>query len=147
MENLKIINNQINSGSYCLEYPKNINIKKLISNINLKLKRRIKVRFMSNKILKPQKSFFKMLPNWKPTIKVDEKIDLQMPEEIANADWLPIEKMKHFTFTNAAKNICQLLHKEAKVKSGKIDISKMPIGDLFRDSGFAVQDYKLMGGD
>ena len=69
-----IINNQINSGSYCLKYPKNINIKKLISNINLKSKRRIKVRFMSNKILKPQKSFFKILPNWKPTIKINEKI-------------------------------------------------------------------------
>ena len=70
-----------------------------------------------------------------------------MPEEIAKCEWIPVAKMKHFTFTNAAKNICSLLQNEAKVKSGKIDLRNMPIGDLFRDSGFAIQDYKLMGAD
>ena len=66
-----------------------------------------------------------------------------MPEEIEQAAWLPLSKMKHFTFTDMAKSICQVLHGEAQVKSGEIDLKKMPSGDLFRDSSFTVQDYKL----
>ena len=69
-----ILNNRINNGNYCLRYTKNTNIKKLISKINYKLKKKIKVKFLSNITLKPQKSFLKILPNWKPTINVEKLI-------------------------------------------------------------------------
>ena len=77
------------------------------------------------------------------TIDGNEKIDIQMPEEIAKADWIPLEKMKHFTFTTMAKNLCQVLHNQAKINSGQIDLKQMPIGDLFRDSSFSYHDYEL----
>ena len=40
------------------------------------------------------------------TIDGNEAIDIQMPDEISKAEWLPLEEMKHFAFTNMGKNIC-----------------------------------------
>ena len=70
-----IIEKNIVSGNYCLKYPKNIKIQKLISSINLKIKKQIKVKFLSNKNLKPPKNFLKLLPKWKPTIRIEKEIE------------------------------------------------------------------------
>ena len=54
-----ILNKNIKSGDYCLKNQKNIKIKTLIKYINNKSPRPIKVKFLSNKPIKPQKSFLK----------------------------------------------------------------------------------------
>lgn len=69
-----IIKKNIVSDNYCLKYPKNIRIQKLISSINLKSKKQIKVKFLSNKNLKPPKNFLKLLPKWKPAIRIEQEI-------------------------------------------------------------------------
>ena len=44
-----------------------------------------------------------------------------------------------------ARNVCRLLTHLDDVQSNKIDLSKMPVGDLFRDTSFTYEDYELMG--
>ena len=44
------------------------------------------------------------------TMDGNETIDIQMTDEIAKADWVPLAQMRHFKFTNMAKNICEILH-------------------------------------
>ncbi len=69
-----LLNKNLKSGTYCLKNSKNIKIKQLIKNINRKSTKTLKVKFLSNKIIKPKKSFFKTLPNWKPDISISKKI-------------------------------------------------------------------------
>ncbi len=70
-----ILNNNIESGDYCLKNKKNIIIKDLIKSINYKSKKKLKVKFLSNDQNKPQKSFFKVLPKWKADITIKKKIE------------------------------------------------------------------------
>lgn len=70
----------------------------------------------------------------------DETIDIQMPDEIAEADWIPLEKMSHFRFTNLGRNVGRIL-----TNNGSLDLNKLPLGDVFRDSSFSQEQFKLMG--
>ena len=63
------------SGSYCLKQKKNILISSLISKINKRLKRKIKVKYLSSKIDKITVSKLKVLKKWKPDIKIEKKIE------------------------------------------------------------------------
>ena len=76
---------------------------------------------------------------------LDETINIQMPEEIAKADWIPLDQLQHYKFTSMARNVCRLLTHLEDVKNKKIDLSKMPIGDLFKDTSFTFEDYELLG--
>ncbi len=70
-----ILNRNIKSGSYCLKNSKNVKIKQLINSINSKSPRLLKVKFLSNKSIKPQKNFLKTLPKWKADITIQKKIE------------------------------------------------------------------------
>ena len=70
-----LLNTNIKSGNYCLKNERNIKIKKLIKAINNKLSKPLKVKFLSNKSLKPQKNFLKTLPKWKADITIQKKIE------------------------------------------------------------------------
>ena len=39
----------------------------------------------------------------------NETIDIQMPEEIFDAAWIPLAEMNHFRFTSMARNMCRVL--------------------------------------
>ena len=69
-----IIKSNIKSGSYCLKQKKNTKIKKLINNINKNLKRKLKIKYLNNNASKIIKNKLKILPDWKPTINIDETI-------------------------------------------------------------------------
>ena len=70
-----ILNKDIKSGNYCLKNKRNVKIRELVRIINSKSANPIKVKFLSNKSLKPQKSFLKTLPNWKADIRIQKKIE------------------------------------------------------------------------
>ena len=77
-----LLHKNIKSGDYCLINDKNLNINKLIKTINNKSVRQIKVRFLSNKSIKPKKSFLKTLPKWKADITIQKKIEKLFYNEI-----------------------------------------------------------------
>ena len=77
-----LLNKNIKSGNYCLKNKINIKIKNLIKSINNNLSKPLKVKFLSNKSLKPQKSFLKTLPKWKADIKIQKKIEKLFYNEI-----------------------------------------------------------------
>ena len=70
-----IIKHNVKSGSYCLKSHKNVKIKSLIKSINKNSQKKIKIKFLQNRPIKPQKSFLKILPKWKPDIKIQDKIE------------------------------------------------------------------------
>jgi len=70
-----VMNNNIKSGDYCLVNPKNIKIEDLISTINNKSKKKLKIKFLSSMILRPQKSYLKVLPNFKFDTEIKNKIE------------------------------------------------------------------------
>ena len=69
-----IINHNIKSGTYSLKSQKNIKIKNLIQSINNNSKKKLKVKFLQNNPIKPQKNFLKILPKWKADITIEYKI-------------------------------------------------------------------------
>ena len=77
-----LLNKNIKSGNYCLKNKRNVKIKNLIKSINNNLSKPLKVKFLSNKSLKPQKSFLKTLPKWKADIKKQKKIEKLSKNEI-----------------------------------------------------------------
>ena len=76
-----VLNNNVPSGSYCLKNSRNLKIKQLISNIIQKSQKKLKIRYMTNKINMPQKSYLKSLPKWKPDIRIKDKIENQFYNE------------------------------------------------------------------
>ena len=77
-----ILNKNIKSGDYCLKNNKNIKIQKLIESINKKSLKTLKVKFLSNKPIKPKKSFLKSLPKWKADITIQKNIEKLFYNEI-----------------------------------------------------------------
>ena len=48
--------------------------------------------------------------------------------------------MSHFRFTNLARNIGRVLtHKEP------LNLSKMSLGDVFKDASFTQEEFELLG--
>ena len=70
-----VMNNNIKSGDYCLINPKNIKIEDLISTINNKSKKKLKIKFLSSMVLRPQKSYLKVLQNFKFDTEIKNKIE------------------------------------------------------------------------
>ena len=70
-----IIKHNVESGTYCLKNHKNVKIKSLIKSINNNSQKKIKIKFLQNRLIKPQKNFLKILPKWKPNIRIREKIE------------------------------------------------------------------------
>ena len=70
-----IINNNVKSGTYCLKNQNNIKIKNLIDSINSSSRKKLKIKFLKNHPIKPQKSYLKILPKWKADIKIKSKIE------------------------------------------------------------------------
>ncbi|MDC3087528.1 NAD-dependent epimerase/dehydratase family protein [Candidatus Pelagibacter sp.] len=77
-----ILNKNIRSGDYCLKNEKNIRIKELIKSINSRSAKQIKVKFLSNRSIKPKKNFLKTLPKWKADITIQKKIEKLFYNEI-----------------------------------------------------------------
>ena len=76
-----VLKNNIESGSYGLIQKKNTQISKLIKIINIKKKRKLKVKYLNNQIDKIQKSKLKVLKKWKPDIKIEKKIQKMFNNE------------------------------------------------------------------
>ena len=77
-----LLKRNIKSGNYCLKNNKNIKINQLIRSINSKSPNSLKVKFLSNKSIKPNKSFLKTLPKWKADISIQKKIEKFFYNEI-----------------------------------------------------------------
>jgi len=77
-----LLKRNIKSGNYCLKNNKNIKINKLIKSINNKSLNPLKVKFLGNKSIKPNKSFLKTLPKWKADISIQKKIEKFFHNEI-----------------------------------------------------------------
>ena len=69
-----ILQNNIKPGDYCLRQSKNFKINYLISKINAKLHKKLKIKYRNEKILKFKNSSLKMLPKWKPKTDILNKI-------------------------------------------------------------------------
>tara|TARA_Y200000002_G_scaffold379187_1_gene387972 strand:+ start:666 stop:1553 length:888 start_codon:yes stop_codon:yes gene_type:complete len=70
-----LLKRNIKSGNYCLKNRKNIKISQLINSINNKLPIPLKVKFLGNRSIKPNKSFLKSLPKWKADITIQKRIE------------------------------------------------------------------------
>tara|TARA_B100001063_G_C16684700_1_gene513702 strand:+ start:191 stop:1078 length:888 start_codon:yes stop_codon:yes gene_type:complete len=77
-----LLKRNIKSGNYCLKNNKNIKINKLIKSINSKSPTPLKIKFLGNKSIKPNKSFLKTLPKWKADISIQKKIEKFFYNEI-----------------------------------------------------------------
>ena len=77
-----LLKRNIKSGNYCLKNNKNIKINKLIKSINSKSPNPLRVKFLGNKSIKPNKSFLKTLPKWKADISIQKKIEKFFYNEI-----------------------------------------------------------------
>ena len=70
-----ILNRNIKSGTYCLKSKKNVNIFDLIKNVNKNSKKKIKVKYLSQSMIKPNRSMFKILPKWRPMYNIQKEIE------------------------------------------------------------------------
>ena len=70
-----VLNNNLKNGTYCLKQKKNINIYNLIRNINKKLKKKIKVKYLNSDTNKPNKSNLKILPKWTTKYNIQKEIE------------------------------------------------------------------------
>ena len=61
-----IINKKINPGNYVLKNKYNFNLQKIVSKINYNNKKKIKIKWISSKIIKEKFYEYKKLPYWKP---------------------------------------------------------------------------------
>ena len=52
-----------------------------------------------------------------------QAIDIQMPDEVSACQWIGLDEMSHFRFTNMARNTCRILANIDAIKSGAIDLS------------------------
>ena len=65
-----------------------------------------------------------------------------MPDEISAAAWISLEEMRHFRFSRMGRNIGRLVANLDKMKPGaQLDLSKMPIGDMFKNISFDQEQY------
>lgn len=69
-----VLNNNFDSGSFCLKQNKNIKIAKLITKINKKLAKKLKIKYLNKNPNKLKKSQIKVLNKWKPDILIEKKI-------------------------------------------------------------------------
>ena len=77
-----LLNNNIESGSYCLKHTNNIKIIKLIKILNKNLNKKIKVKYYNKPDIYFPKSNLKILPKWKPKNNLIKKIILNFKNEI-----------------------------------------------------------------
>ena len=72
-----IFNKDLQSGSYCLKQRKNINIYNFIKQTNKKIKKKIKVKFLNQKVYKISSNKLNIIPNWRADNKINIKIQKQ----------------------------------------------------------------------
>ena len=72
-----IFNKNLQSGSYCLKQKKNINIYNFIKQTNKKIKKKIKVKFLNQKVYKISSNKLNIIPNWRADNKINIKIQKQ----------------------------------------------------------------------
>lgn len=77
-----LLNNNIESGSYCLKHTNNIKIIKLIKILNKNLNKKIKVKYYNKPDISFPKSNLKILPKWKPQNDLIKRIILNFKNEI-----------------------------------------------------------------
>ena len=75
------LNNNVESGSYCLKQEKNIKIFNLINKINKNLNKKIKIKYLNDKFDKINKSKIQSLNNWKPDRLIEQKIKKKFSNE------------------------------------------------------------------
>ena len=61
-----IINKKINPGNYVLKNKYNFSLQKIVSKINYNNKKKIKIKWISSKIIKEKFYEYKKLPHWRP---------------------------------------------------------------------------------
>ena len=59
-------NNKINSGNYVLKNKYNFSLQKIVSKINYNSRKKIKIKWVSSKIIKEKFYKYKKLPYWRP---------------------------------------------------------------------------------
>ena len=67
-----IIFTKIKEGEYCIKNNKFIKIKKLINSLNQKLKKKIKIKYLSSKKINNSTKKFKIFPNWNDKKNLEE---------------------------------------------------------------------------
>jgi CDP-3, 6-dideoxy-D-glycero-L-glycero-4-hexulose-4-reductase len=67
-----IIFTKIKEGEYCIKNNKFIKIKKLINSLNQKLKKKIKIKYLSSKRINNSTKKFKIFPNWNDKKNLEE---------------------------------------------------------------------------
>ena len=70
---MTLLNNNIESGSYCIKNTMNIKISSLINTLNKELNKKIKVKY-GNKSITSNKNNLRILPKWKPIKNLENKI-------------------------------------------------------------------------
>lgn len=72
----------------------------------------------------------------------EESIDIQMTHEIAKARWIDFDDLPNYKFTRIATNMVNKIQAISKShQTAAVDLKDMPVGDLFRDSGFSKITY------
>ena len=69
-----LLNNNIESGSYCIKNKKNIKISNLINVLNKGLNRKIKVKYENKSTISNNLNNLIILPKWKPIKNIENKI-------------------------------------------------------------------------
>ena len=69
-----------------------------------------------------------------------------MEDEIAKAEWKPIEEFEKLTFTPIATFVTSIIKSLDQAKKGKgINLSDMPVEDLFRTPALTCENYEFRG--
>ena len=71
---MTLLNNNINSGSYCIKNKVNISIFRLVNILNKGLNKKIKVKYGSKSTTPYYQNNLKILPKWKPLKNLESKI-------------------------------------------------------------------------
>ena len=69
-----LLNNNIESGSYCIKNKKNIKISNLINILNKGLNKKIKVKYGNKSTISNTSNILQILPKWKPIKNLQDKI-------------------------------------------------------------------------
>ena len=79
---MTLLNNNIESGSYCIKNTMNIKISSLINTLNKGLNKKIKVKYGNKSTISSNLNNLRILPKWKPIKNLENKIIAIFKNEI-----------------------------------------------------------------
>ena len=79
---MTLLNNNIESGSYCIKNTMNIKISSLINTLNKRLNKKIKVKYGNKSTISNNLNNLRILPKWRPIKNLENKIITIFKNEI-----------------------------------------------------------------